>query len=64
MEAARRGGVPRGETLTGAAGRELAEETGHVRTEAELGPVVATCTGGGRPASCGAGAAALAELGD
>jgi 8-oxo-dGTP pyrophosphatase MutT (NUDIX family) len=39
------GGVHRGETLTAAAARELAEETGHVRTEAELGPVVATCAG-------------------
>jgi 8-oxo-dGTP pyrophosphatase MutT (NUDIX family) len=39
------GGVHRGETMTGAAVRELAEETGHVRTEAELGPVVATCAG-------------------
>ncbi len=39
------GGVHRGETLTGAAVRELAEETGHVRAEADLGPVLATCAG-------------------
>ncbi len=39
------GGVHRGETLTGAAVRELAEETGYVCAEADLGPVVATCAG-------------------
>src|SRR6516164_5652902 len=39
------GGVRRGETLTAAAVRELAEETGYVCTEAQLGPVVATCAG-------------------
>jgi len=50
------GGVRRGETLTAAAIRELAEETGYRCTEADLGPVVATCSGtwpspddGGRP---------------
>ena len=36
------GGVQRGETVTEAAVRELAEETGFACTEAELGPVVAT----------------------
>jgi 8-oxo-dGTP pyrophosphatase MutT (NUDIX family) len=39
------GGVQRGETLTAAAVRELAEETGYVSAEADLGPVVATCAG-------------------
>jgi ADP-ribose pyrophosphatase YjhB (NUDIX family) len=39
------GGVHRGETLTQAAARELAEETGLVRTEAGLGPVVANSAG-------------------
>jgi 8-oxo-dGTP pyrophosphatase MutT (NUDIX family) len=39
------GGVHRGESLEGAAVRELAEETGHVRAEADLGPVVATSSG-------------------
>jgi 8-oxo-dGTP pyrophosphatase MutT (NUDIX family) len=36
------GGIQRGETVEGAAIRELAEETGFVVSEAELGPVVAT----------------------
>jgi 8-oxo-dGTP pyrophosphatase MutT (NUDIX family) len=39
------GGVQRGETLTAAAVRELAEETGYLCAEADLGPVVATCAG-------------------
>ena len=39
------GGVYRGESLEAAAVRELAEETGHVRAEADIGPVVATCAG-------------------
>lgn len=39
------GGVHRGETLTAAAVRELAEETGYVCAESDLGPVVATCAG-------------------
>jgi 8-oxo-dGTP pyrophosphatase MutT (NUDIX family) len=39
------GGVHRGETLAAAAVRELAEETGYLRTESDLGPVVATCAG-------------------
>jgi 8-oxo-dGTP pyrophosphatase MutT (NUDIX family) len=39
------GAIHRGETLTQAAARELAEETGHVHAEAGLGPVVATCSG-------------------
>jgi 8-oxo-dGTP pyrophosphatase MutT (NUDIX family) len=39
------GGLRRGETLEAAAVRELAEETGYARTEAELGPVVATTAG-------------------
>jgi 8-oxo-dGTP pyrophosphatase MutT (NUDIX family) len=39
------GGVHRGETVTAAAVRELAEETGHVLSEAALGPVVATRAG-------------------
>ena len=39
------GGVHRGESLEAAAVRELAEETGHVRAEAGIGPLVATCAG-------------------
>jgi 8-oxo-dGTP pyrophosphatase MutT (NUDIX family) len=39
------GGVRRGESLAAAAARELAEETGYVRTEPDIGPVVATCAG-------------------
>jgi 8-oxo-dGTP pyrophosphatase MutT (NUDIX family) len=39
------GGMHKGETLTRAAVRELAEETGHVCAESDLGPVVATCAG-------------------
>jgi 8-oxo-dGTP pyrophosphatase MutT (NUDIX family) len=39
------GGVRRGESLTEAAVRELAEETGIPRSEAALGPVVATSAG-------------------
>jgi 8-oxo-dGTP pyrophosphatase MutT (NUDIX family) len=39
------GGVHRGETLTAAAVRELAEEIGYACPEADLGPVVATCAG-------------------
>jgi 8-oxo-dGTP pyrophosphatase MutT (NUDIX family) len=39
------GGVRRDETLASAAARELAEETGYVRGESEIGPVVATCAG-------------------
>jgi 8-oxo-dGTP pyrophosphatase MutT (NUDIX family) len=39
------GGVHRGESLEAAAVRELAEETGHLRSEAEIGPLVATCAG-------------------
>jgi 8-oxo-dGTP pyrophosphatase MutT (NUDIX family) len=39
------GGVHGGESLAAAAVRELAEETGHVRAEADIGPVVATCSG-------------------
>jgi 8-oxo-dGTP pyrophosphatase MutT (NUDIX family) len=39
------GGVHRGESLEAAAVRELAEETGHVRSEADIGPLVATCSG-------------------
>jgi 8-oxo-dGTP pyrophosphatase MutT (NUDIX family) len=39
------GGVHRGESLQAAAVRELAEETGHVRAEADIGPVVATRAG-------------------
>ena len=39
------GGVHRGETVRGAAVRELFEETGFACTEAELGPVVATSAG-------------------
>jgi 8-oxo-dGTP pyrophosphatase MutT (NUDIX family) len=36
------GGIHRGETIEAAAARELAEETGYVVAEADLGPVVAT----------------------
>ncbi len=36
------GGLHRGETVQAAAARELAEETGYVVTEEDLGPVVAT----------------------
>lgn len=39
------GGVHRGESAEAAAVRELAEETGHVRAEADIGPVVATSAG-------------------
>jgi 8-oxo-dGTP pyrophosphatase MutT (NUDIX family) len=39
------GGVHRGESLEAAAARELAEETGHLRADAEIGPLVATCAG-------------------
>jgi 8-oxo-dGTP pyrophosphatase MutT (NUDIX family) len=39
------GGVHHGETVTAAAVRELAEETGYTCAEADLGPVVATCAG-------------------
>ena len=39
------GGVHGGETLEAAAVRELAEETGHVRAEADIGPLVATSAG-------------------
>src|SRR4029077_15315301 len=39
------GGVHRGETLTAAAVRELAEEIGYVCAEAALGPGVATSAG-------------------
>lgn len=39
------GGVRSGETLTAAASRELAEETGYACAEADLGPVVATSAG-------------------
>jgi 8-oxo-dGTP pyrophosphatase MutT (NUDIX family) len=39
------GGVHRGETLTAAAMRELAEETGHICSESAIGPVVATAAG-------------------
>jgi 8-oxo-dGTP pyrophosphatase MutT (NUDIX family) len=39
------GGMKAGETPEGAAVRELAEETGYVLTEAEMGPVVATSAG-------------------
>lgn len=39
------GGVHRGESLEAAAVRELAEETGHVRAEGDIGPLVATCSG-------------------
>jgi 8-oxo-dGTP pyrophosphatase MutT (NUDIX family) len=44
------GGVQRGETLTSAAVRELAEETGYVHDEASIGPVVATSAGLWSPA--------------
>lgn len=36
------GGVQRGETVRTAAVRELAEETGFIRTEEELGPLIAS----------------------
>ena len=36
------GGIHRGETIEAAAVRELAEETGYVVAEADLGPVIAT----------------------
>jgi 8-oxo-dGTP pyrophosphatase MutT (NUDIX family) len=39
------GGIRAGETLAGAAVRELAEETGYVVAETDIGPVVATCSG-------------------
>jgi 8-oxo-dGTP pyrophosphatase MutT (NUDIX family) len=39
------GGVHDGESLEAAAARELAEETGHLRTASEMGPVVATRAG-------------------
>jgi 8-oxo-dGTP pyrophosphatase MutT (NUDIX family) len=39
------GGVHRDEALTSAAVRELAEETGYIRGESEIGPVVASCAG-------------------
>ncbi len=39
------GGVRRGESLAAAAVRELAEETGYLCDEDDLGPVVATCAG-------------------
>ena len=39
------GGVHQGESLEAAAVRELAEETGHVRAKADLGPLVATSAG-------------------
>jgi len=39
------GGVHRGETVRGAAVRELSEETGFTCAEADLGPVVATSSG-------------------
>jgi 8-oxo-dGTP pyrophosphatase MutT (NUDIX family) len=39
------GGMKQGETPAGAAVRELAEETGFVLTEAEVGPAVATSAG-------------------
>ena len=42
------GGVHRGETVLSAAVRELAEETGFVYAEDDLGPVVATSMGLGR----------------
>ena len=47
------GGVHRGETVTAAAVRELAEETGHVVSEVSLGPVVATRAGLWRSESSG-----------
>jgi 8-oxo-dGTP pyrophosphatase MutT (NUDIX family) len=39
------GGIHRGETVQAAAVRELAEETGYLVAEADLGPVVATRAG-------------------
>jgi 8-oxo-dGTP pyrophosphatase MutT (NUDIX family) len=39
------GGMQAGESVEQAAVRELAEETGHVLTADQLGPVVATCAG-------------------
>ncbi len=39
------GGIHRGETVEAAAVRELAEETGYMVTEADLGPAVATRAG-------------------
>jgi len=39
------GGMHDRESPEAAAARELAEETGHVRTEADMGPVVATRAG-------------------
>ncbi|HEX9042377.1 MAG TPA: NUDIX domain-containing protein [Trebonia sp.] len=39
------GAMQRGETLQATAVRELREETGYACTEAELGPLVATCAG-------------------
>jgi 8-oxo-dGTP pyrophosphatase MutT (NUDIX family) len=39
------GGMQAGESVEEAAVRELAEETGHVLTADQLGPVVATCAG-------------------
>jgi len=47
------GGVHRDETVTAAAVRELAEETGHVVSEASLGPVIATRAGLWRSESSG-----------
>ena len=47
------GGVHRGESVRAAAVRELAEETGHVVSEASLGPVVATRAGLWRSDSSG-----------
>jgi ADP-ribose pyrophosphatase YjhB (NUDIX family) len=45
------GGVQGGESVRAAAARELREETGVVRSQAELGPVVATSTSRWQPAS-------------
>lgn len=45
------GGVHRGETVRAAAARELREETGIARSQAELGPVVATSTSWWQPES-------------
>lgn len=39
------GGVNRGETISSAAVRELAEETGYLCDESDIGPVVATRAG-------------------
>ena len=39
------GGVHQGESLEAAAVRELAEETGHLRAAADIGPLVATSAG-------------------